>query len=471
MHSTSLNQTPKLLTEQVAKFYTYFPYPNYPIMARAALAQAYLTSSDFSAALCGTQLNSLKKSKEILTIGCGEMLPQLIKNWEEKFHALYFVDLSHKSLQRAKLRNLDFFSTQHHYIQADIQAYLLNQSQTYNHIDCYGVLHHLARPYETLSTISSRLKPNGTLRLMIYNSQGRTWIHRLQSAFNDLKINPFKKTDLDFARQIIAILAEKQPFFNERIPRSMLDLKQFDDNKFSDTFLHPLEQYIDFSELVENLHKQNLTVFGLFDRYGELDDLENPLWNFPNISDLLERCQDHRFENNFELFICKKDPLEQKQPLGSQFFAPQTHNVLYKLNTLYNFGLKSPKIWWSFAETNNISKQSRIEIWLAFIDYIKKRRIPAAAIYKKLPTDALQRLARLGAILPGMLDQNLVDKARQVLSLSKMQAPYRITKCEPIILPEIENLIRIKKAATGINQGPQEKILKLLGVSSTLTPL
>lgn len=459
------------MTEQVAKFYTHFPYPNYPILARASLAQAYLTGSDFSASLCGTEFQVRKKSKEILTIGCGEMLPQLIKNWEEKFHNLYFVDLSGKSLRRAKLRNLDFFSTQHHYINADIQAYLTSRSQTYDHIDCYGVLHHLPHPYETLSAISSRLKVNGTLRLMIYNSQGRVWIHRLQSAFNDLKINPFKKVDIDFARQILALLADKQPFFSERIPKSMLDHKKFDDNKFSDTFLHPLEQSIDFSELIENLHLQNLTAFGLFDRYGELDDLENPLWSFPKISDLLPRCQDYRFENNFELFLYKKDPLEPIKQIGTHFFELQEQNGLHNLKTIYNFGMKSPQIWWSFAETKNISKRSRIEIWLAFLDFIKNKKRPAAAIYKKLPTIALQRLGRLGAILPGMLEQNLEHKARQVLSSSKMQAPYKLTKCEPINLPEIENLIRYKKAATGINRGPQEKILNLLGVNSTLTPL
>lgn len=327
------------------------------------------------------------------------------KKLGEKFHNLYFVDLSGKSLRRAKLRNLDFFSTQHHYIHADIQAYLTSRSQTYDHIDCYGVLHHLPHPYETLSAISSRLKVNGTLRLMIYNSQGRVWIHRLQSAFNDLKINPFKKVDIDFARQILALLADKQPFFSERIPKSMLDHKKFDDNKFSDTFLHPLEQSIDFSELIENLHLQNLTAFGLFDRYGELDDLENPLWSFPKISDLLPRCQDYRFENNFELFLYKKDPLEPIKQIGTHFFELQEQNGLHNLKTIYNFGMKSPQIWWSFAETKNISKRSRIEIWLAFLDFIKNKKRPAAAIYKKLPTIALQRLGRLGAILPGMLEQ------------------------------------------------------------------
>lgn len=50
----------------------------------------------------------------------------------------------------------------------------------FDHIVCTGVLHHLADPDVGLRALSSLLKPDGTMYLMVYAPYGRTGVHMIQ---------------------------------------------------------------------------------------------------------------------------------------------------------------------------------------------------------------------------------------------------------------------------------------------------
>src|SRR5688572_4869516 len=50
----------------------------------------------------------------------------------------------------------------------------------FDHIVCTGVLHHLADPDAGLRALSSLLKPDGTMYLMLYAPYGRTGVHMIQ---------------------------------------------------------------------------------------------------------------------------------------------------------------------------------------------------------------------------------------------------------------------------------------------------
>src|SRR5690606_17931340 len=97
-------------------------------------------------------------------------------------HRLLCVDLSAKSLRRARLRlTTDFRPTE--FVRSDINDFLRQQAAVtgpFHHIDIYGVLHHLDNPSETIRLLGTHLSTNGTIRVMVYNTHARSWLHSLQ---------------------------------------------------------------------------------------------------------------------------------------------------------------------------------------------------------------------------------------------------------------------------------------------------
>src|SRR5271169_1459811 len=71
--------------------------------------------------------------------------------------------------------------------------------QSFDHVVCTGVLHHLPDPDAGLRALHEVLEPHGAMRLMVYAPYGRTGIYLLQDYCRRLKIGTTSKEIKDLA--------------------------------------------------------------------------------------------------------------------------------------------------------------------------------------------------------------------------------------------------------------------------------
>jgi hypothetical protein len=101
----------------------------------------------------------------------------------------------------------------------------------------------------------------------------------------------------------------------------------------------------------------------------------------PDWQALAARAADGRFENNLELFLAK--PGE----------APPS--VAARSHPRRLFLKAPPRAWFEYRETRTVDLATRWRIWHAFL-----RGAPVDKLVGRLTRPALQRLSRLGAIVP-----------------------------------------------------------------------
>lgn len=398
----------------VASFYNLFPYPNYPLWLPLNWKQAYLNRAGFSWSLANYRPS--KQTTRILIAGCGDTSAYIHRKLEPSSHVLDACDLSKRNLSRSKIRLL--MSTRKvNWICENILNFS-NQTQHYDHIECIGVLHHMHSPKQGLQSLSGGLKPGATMRLMVYNPQAREWIWQVRKIFQHLNIDPFYRADLKLAK----LLLLKIQTYLKNFPAQYQTIKNSlsNDSSFVDRFLHPIETRIDFRKWIENFEASELELLGIFDRYAELDDLENPLWRAPKPQEILDRCYDLRFENNFEFFLRKKTPLLNKDGADLK----------------YEGKLAYPRSWFSFNETRKIPIDLRYRLLGMHLNCLNKDR-PSLIdpIFKDIGSDAFKRLCRIGAILPSQIESSeLFELGKQRLQTTMHANKVKVFTSVPLDL-------------------------------------
>lgn len=183
------------LIERMRFFYELFPYPDRPLFLRpnphgsrdahAGFSRLVSTEGCDSARLDDLQLRDVRhafaQSKRIALVGCGTDEPLLFRTLHPH-NPIVAIDLSLKSLMRAerKIRwhNLKPVTLIH----GDAEHALLSDAK-FDHIQCFGVLHHQPDARPLLKAMAQSLHEDGTLRLMIYSSSGRRLERGIQRRF------------------------------------------------------------------------------------------------------------------------------------------------------------------------------------------------------------------------------------------------------------------------------------------------
>lgn len=378
------------INEQVKRQYETYPYPDYSLFIPLRTQEAYASHSLFSGQLLKEQGITPavrgESSSSILIAGSGDVLPYVLSFWEPETHTIHAVDLSEKNIQRARLRST-FRPHSFHWQAGNLEDQDFQIPHALAHIDSYGVLHHMAKPKDAIKRLAENLEANGTFRIMVYNSETRHWIHQLQASFHLLGLSAYESRDLNRALSILKELMKVSPRYKERLAPMRSGIFHHS-ARFVDTFFHAHEGRTTFAEWLEAFAEADLEPIGLFDRYAELDDLPNPLLKFPSLMEMDQRVSDRRFENNFEFFLAKKSPdrtlsdRRQKQPTRWRLKAP-------------------PAAWFTYTETSGISLTLRYKLWHAFVKTMNEVEAPKIdRLAKDIKPEALQRLARLGAIFP-----------------------------------------------------------------------
>ncbi len=462
------------ISAQVKAQYEAFPYPNYPLLLPLRSQEAYASHSFFAARLLSQQgqIPATWRSPRprILLAGCGDIFPYMATFWEPRPHQLIAMDLSAPSLRRAYLRCLSRFRSID-WRQGNLEDADCPLPCDLSHIDSYGVLHHLADPARALNRLSDALLPGGTARIMVYNSDARSWIRHLQKAFSLLGLSARRPSDLGCAQRLLHRLSEISPALHERIA-PMRGITLGNPARLVDTFFHAREARLPWSYWLEAIQGCGLHRLGLFDRYGELDDLPNPLLEFPGPEAMQARLDDGRFENNFEIYLAKPDA---SGALASKFRAAgQLPNRRWPA---FNFLATPPKIWFAYEETRELPWLIRLKTWHHFLRAMmqipeasypqfvpspKTRQVFADSWASRMPARAVSRLARLGVFFP---DDFQSQELRELLlsPLHESMEPPEYAKATALngnreIRAEVQSILQ----AHGRPVGLMEQVMKRL---------
>lgn len=397
------------ISARVKAQYEAFPYPHYSLLLPLRTQEAYASNSLFAARLLEQrgETPALRRngSAGVLLAGCGDTFPYMATFWEPRRQPLTAVDLSAGSLRRARLRclprlrNIDWR-------QGNLEDPGFEPPAALSHIDCYGVLHHLADPALALRRLAQALAPGGTARIMVYNSEARRWIRHVQRAFALLGLSALRREDRACGQALLERLAEVSPALRERFA-PMRRGAFADSSRFVDTFLHAREARLGLPYWLGALEANGLRLIGVFDRYGELDDLPNPLLEPPDAEAWSERIADRRFENNLELYLAKPQAAGSKAGAGgaSGGGSGGGKGVQQRCRLPSPQFLKSPPLsWFDYPETRTLPWTTRRLLWTHFLRRLcggdRGPEAAAEARLGRMPTAALQRLGRLGALFP-----------------------------------------------------------------------
>ncbi len=400
-----------MTTSEVQSLYERRPYPHYPLLAKPRWQDGYLGSSRFARALT-FQGNHPSTPANFLSVGCGEILPYILRKWESRATTLSCVDLSQRSLNRAKFRCATTIGTTK-FFQADINQLLLSpkfKQMKFEHIEAFGVIHHIPNLDRTVELLAKHLTDNGTMRIMVYNSKARDWIWDLNRSFRLLGLRHDRDQDIASARHLLYELAKHSPRLAQHL-KSMGPTGLANDTRFADTFMHPWEARLTIKRWLDLFAGKSLEPYALYDRYAELDDLANPLWTMPTKSELTERAQDYRFENNLEIWL--------RKPSQGSARTEDLRSVPISLQTRL-----PPTQWTKFPETSDLGFRLTYGLWRGWQKFIFGHHDDACIkIIRSLARPTAQRLARIGAILPSQAEEaGRFDELRKPMT-SKVSPP------------------------------------------------
>ena len=130
-------------------------------------------------------------SPRILVAGCGTGQHAVTTALRYPGGTVLAVDLSLASLAYAKRKSAELRVANIEYRQADILT-LGTLEERFDIIECSGVLHHMAQPFEGWRVLASLRKPGGRMRIGLYSEAGRGQVVRAREliARHDFKPDP-----------------------------------------------------------------------------------------------------------------------------------------------------------------------------------------------------------------------------------------------------------------------------------------
>lgn len=156
--------------QQIADHYEKHPYPSYPLFGLGGWSQ--LQSVDLSAWPLGRAV------RDVWIAGCGTIAPLMFGRRNPRVSFLA-TDLSSSALRRLRVRLWLHGIHNIRLLQEDIM--LSHYVESFDAIDCYGVIHHTFSPQLALERLARALRPGGVLRLMVYSREARETIEALRS--------------------------------------------------------------------------------------------------------------------------------------------------------------------------------------------------------------------------------------------------------------------------------------------------
>lgn len=299
--------------QKMKYFYELFPYPNRSIFAFPSRKSSFLAHGAFSYwAGCGDsekvkslwQNNRLRMplkneilklkmdetfgvGKKILLVGCGTDEPLLFRVLHP-LSDITGIDLSEINLLRARRKLMAYevlgrlFST---FSKFSIKGWFselgatrllcgdalqilgANDVELYDHVQCFGVLHHQPNPRAFFQQLVESLKFGATVRIMIYSKTGRRLERRIQNRYSIIWNRFFsaKKTIkgafyLRFEHFLLRLWQVRNFFLTTQPASFRFRYLGLNSNSVADAMLHPSDPGLEPQQVVDWAYEMGLVL-------------------------------------------------------------------------------------------------------------------------------------------------------------------------------------------------------------------
>jgi SAM-dependent methyltransferase len=233
--------------------YEAFPYPCWRALSKRHIVE------NWQAEELGRRLEAplLSPAASILIAGCGTGRDAAIHSLRFPASSITAVDVSRTSLAYAAMKAKELGLANLTFAHGDILD-LGRLGQTFDHICCTGVLHHMEDPVAGWRVLRDLLKPGGLMRIGLYSRAGRTAVAAAQQA---ARRGGYLSTREDILR------------FRRDFPRlcnreTLLRLSQLQDyyhlNMYRDLLFPAREHRFDLGQIGDMLDELNLLFEGFY---------------------------------------------------------------------------------------------------------------------------------------------------------------------------------------------------------------
>lgn len=196
--------------------------------------------------------------------GTGDAAIYLAEQLRNTNAEVVYLDMSEASLhiaqQRAQIRELNNIQ----WITASLLDIPMLGLGTFDYINCSGVLHHLSEPKEGIQSLSSVLRDDGALFLMLYARYGRRGIYDMQEIFRMLL--PDSMPIQDKIAEVRALLNTLPPtnYFQRNRDQweSEIGVGGYGDAGLYDLLLHSQDRAYDVDAIYDLLQSARLQLIG-----------------------------------------------------------------------------------------------------------------------------------------------------------------------------------------------------------------
>jgi len=193
-----------------------------------------------------------RENREILVAGCGtsQAATYALREPDARVTA---IDISETSLRHTRELQ-EKYGLQNLELDRLAIEEVGKLGQTFDHIVCTGVLHHLPDPDIGLRSLRNVLRPNGAMQLMVYAAYGRTGIYMMQEYCRLLGVEATEEELRDLGGTIGA-LSSDHPIAD--VARRTKDFRNPD--ALADALLHPQDRAYTVPQLYAWLERCSLS--------------------------------------------------------------------------------------------------------------------------------------------------------------------------------------------------------------------
>jgi SAM-dependent methyltransferase len=242
---------PRTKAAEVGEFYERHPYPP-PVDNLGAYRRRWDNKRRRAESHLFWPAEPYRDNRSLLVAGCGTtQAAHYAARWPNAH--VVGIDVSAKSLaftrdlkRKYALDNLDV-----HRLAVESAAEL---AETFDHVVCTGVLHHLPDPDAGLRALRDVLAPAGAVHLMVYAPYGRAGVYMLQDYCRRLGIGG-SAAEIDELAAMLKALPPEHPIVH--LLRTSLDFA--DKAGLADALLHPQDRAYSVPQLLDLLNRADLT--------------------------------------------------------------------------------------------------------------------------------------------------------------------------------------------------------------------
>ncbi|MDA0781267.1 MAG: class I SAM-dependent methyltransferase [Rickettsiales bacterium] len=209
--------------------------------------------------------------------GTGDALVTMAEQCRKRNVKIVYLDISNASMEvakaRLKVRGLDDNVEWVHGSLLDC-AKLFDEK--FDYINCSGVLHHLESPEKGLEALSSVLKDNGVMALMVYAKYGREGVYQIQNLMKILNKNEKNmQQKVENCKAVLSNLPKTSGFMD--VHHLFSDIREFGDTGIYDLLLHSNDVAYCVPKLYELCKKSSLDITHFC--YSDKNIMGNNLYN------------------------------------------------------------------------------------------------------------------------------------------------------------------------------------------------